>query len=130
MNFRFSGEPQYPAHSLSVQYNVWDFKPVSGEKGGGIGMSYYVTRVELHYATYEDYENLHGAMQRARFSRVIVGDDGQTYHLPTAEYVMVGDYDVAAVRRASAQAAATTGKKFAVVVTQGASLSWEGLAAA
>jgi hypothetical protein len=93
-------------------------------------MSYYVTRVELHYATYEDYEKLHGAMQQAGFSRLIVGDDGQTYHLPTAEYVMVGDYDVAAVRRAAAQAAATTGKRFAIVVTKGGSLSWEGLAAA
>ena len=93
-------------------------------------MSYYVTRVELHYATHEDYENLHGAMQRAGFSRLIVGDDGQTYHLPTAEYVMIGDYDVAGVRSAAARAAATTGKRFAVVVTKGASLSWEGLAAA
>jgi hypothetical protein len=47
-------------------------------------MSYYITRVELHYANYADYENLHAVMQRAGFSRVFVGDDGQTYHLPTA----------------------------------------------
>ena len=93
-------------------------------------MSYYITRVELHYATHEDYENLHGAMQRAGFSRFIVGDDGETYHLPTAEYVIVGDYDVAAVRNSAAQAAATTGKQFAIVVTKGASVSWQGLAAA
>ena len=93
-------------------------------------MSYYVTRVELHYASYADYENLHSAMQRAGFSRVIVGDDGQTYQLPTAEYVMIGDYDVAAVREAAAVAAAATGKYFAVVVAQGASVSWQGLAAA
>ena len=93
-------------------------------------MSYYVTRVELHYASYADYESLHSAMQRAGFSRFIVGDDGQTYQLPTAEYVMSGDYDVAAVREAAARAAATTGKRFAVIVTRGASLSWQGLAAA
>jgi hypothetical protein len=59
-------------------------------------MSYYTTRVELHYATYEDYENLRGAMQRAGFSRLVVGDDGETYHLPTAEYFVQGDYDGAA----------------------------------
>jgi hypothetical protein len=93
-------------------------------------MSYYITRVELHYANYDDYENLHGAMQRAGFSRFIIGDDGQTYHLPTAEYVMVGDYDLAAVREAAARAAATTGKAFALVVTRGASVSWQGLVAA
>lgn len=93
-------------------------------------LSYYVTRVELHGASYEDYQNLHGAMQRAGFSRLIVGNDGQTYHLPTAEYAIVGDYDVAAVRAAAATAATTTGKTFAVVVTKGASVSWQGLAAA
>lgn len=93
-------------------------------------MSYYVTRVELHYATYEDYENLHAAMQRAGFSRAIVGDDGETYHLPTAEYVIVGDYDIAAVRATAAKAAQTTGKRFAVVVTEGTNVSWQGLAAA
>ncbi|HEY4272030.1 MAG TPA: hypothetical protein VGM65_08490 [Candidatus Udaeobacter sp.] len=93
-------------------------------------MSYYITRVELHYATYEDYENLHGAMQRAGFSRFIVGDDGETYRLPTAEYVIVGDYDIASVKRAAAEAAATTRKQFAVVVTKGASVTWQGLAAA
>jgi hypothetical protein len=93
-------------------------------------MSYYITRVELHYATYADYENLHATMQRAGFSRVVVGNDGQTYHLPTAEYVVQGDYDVAAVRNAAARAAATTGKRFAVIVTKGSSLSWQGLAAA
>ena len=93
-------------------------------------MSYYVTRVELHYATYEDYENLHAAMQTAGFSRFIVGDDGQTYRLATAEYVITGDYDVAAVREAAAKAAALTGKAFAVIVTRGANVSWQGLAAA
>ena len=95
-----------------------------------MGMSYYVTRVELHYATYQDYESLHAAMQRVGFSRFIVGDDGETYRLPTAEYVIVGDYDIAAVRNAAAKAAETTGKRFAIVVTKGANVSWQGLAAA
>ena len=69
-------------------------------------------------------------MQSAGFSRFIVGDDGQTYRLPTAEYVIVGDYDVAAVREAATKAAATTGKCFAVVVAKSATVSWQGLAAA
>ena len=49
-------------------------------------MPSFTTRVELHQATYEDYENLHAAMERVGFSRTIKSGDGITYHLPTAEY--------------------------------------------
>ena len=93
-------------------------------------MSYYITRVELHYATYEDYERLHAAMRQAGFSRFVVGDNGQTYHLPTAEYYVEGNYEASTVRDAAVRAATTTGKNFAVIVTRGSSLSWQGLVAA
>ncbi len=51
----------------------------------------YTTRVELHYATDDDYESLHDAMAREGFSRQITSNDGVTYHLPTAEYNYEGN---------------------------------------
>ena len=93
-------------------------------------MSYFTVRVELHYASETDYEKLHAAMARQGFSRQIVGKDGRTYHLPTAEYSVRGNYTGDYVRQAAATAAASTGKKYAVLVTSGDSVSWQGLIAA
>jgi hypothetical protein len=93
-------------------------------------MTYFTTRIELHNATYSDYEKLHTAMQGVGFSRRIAGSDGKTYQLPTAEYVIIGNYDTNSVRATAAKAAATIGKNYAVLVTAGTDVAWEGLAAA
>jgi hypothetical protein len=50
-------------------------------------MASYLARVELHNATYDDYEVLHAAMQRRGFSRTIASDEPRTYRLPTGTYV-------------------------------------------
>jgi hypothetical protein len=91
---------------------------------GGVGMTSFTTRVELHGATYQDYETLHAAMEREGFSRIIRSDAGQWYHLPTAEYDRSGDLTRAQVIESAKRAAAATRKGFAVLVTESASRTW------
>jgi hypothetical protein len=89
-------------------------------------MSHFVTRVELHNAGEEDYTALHDAMEQAGFSRTITSDEGKEYHLPTAQYCCSGDFSLEKVLKAAKAAASTTGKRHAVIVTQGPS-TWSGL---
>ena len=90
-------------------------------------MSSFTTRVELHNATYSDYETLHSAMQAEGFSRVIRADDGTFYHLPTAEYDRSGELTNNQVLQSAQRAAGKTGKAFAVLVTNAISRLWVGL---
>jgi hypothetical protein len=46
-------------------------------------MANYIAKVELHAASYDDYEELHDKMRQQGFSRQIRGGDGKDYHLPT-----------------------------------------------
>jgi len=91
-------------------------------------MANYIARVELHSATYEDYEELHDYMRQQGFLRMIRGGDGKDYHLPTGTYVMrnsnVSGSD--ALGRAG-NAAAQTGKKSSIIVADWDSATWRGL---
>ncbi len=93
-------------------------------------MPNFTTRVELHAASYSDYEVLHAAMERRGFSRYIKSDDGKTYHLPTAEYNRGGVLTLSQVRDSASAAASETGKTFAVLVTESAGRNWIGLSEA
>ena len=90
-------------------------------------MAQFTVRVELHQAQWDDYENLHSAMEQRGFSRLITADDGITYQLPLAEYNTTGNLTSSQVRDAARAAANTTGKQNAVLVTQAISRSWIGL---
>jgi hypothetical protein len=90
-------------------------------------MASFTTRVELHGATYSDYETLHAAMDAEGFSRKIKSDDGTVYHLPTAEYNRIGELTRAQVLAAAKRAAAKTNKRYAVLVTESVARTWEGL---
>jgi hypothetical protein len=90
-------------------------------------MSSFTTRVELHQANYQDYENLHAAMSAAGFSRLITSDDGVTYHLPTAEYDRSGNFTKSEVLAQAKAAANSTRKSNAVLVTESAGRTWNGL---
>ena len=90
-------------------------------------MPAFTTRVELHAASYSDYETLHAAMARRGFSRQITSDSGRSYHLPTAEYDKSGNYSPEQVLDFAKAAAAETGKNYAVLVTQSQSRIWIGL---
>lgn len=90
-------------------------------------MANFTVRVELHQATYADYEALHGAMEKQGFSRLITADNGQTYHMPWAEYNGSGNLTSVQVRDIARSAANTTGKTNAVLVTEAQSRAWIGL---
>jgi hypothetical protein len=90
-------------------------------------MATFTTRVELHQATYADYDTLHEAMQAEGFSRFIRSDDGTWYRLPTAEYNRSRDTTAALVLAAAKRAASKTGKKFSILVTEAGVRTWVGL---
>lgn len=90
-------------------------------------MPAFTTRVELHGATYTDYQTLHAAMDLEGFHRTIQGDDGFWYHLPTAEYVVSANAMGAQVLASAQRAAGKTGKASSILVTQGQSWNWSGL---
>lgn len=80
-------------------------------------MANYLARVELHKATYDDYEVLHGAMSQRGLSRVIVSNDSKKYRLPTGTYAVENTNATLEQAYSAAQAAATdTGKSFWVIV--------------
>lgn len=90
-------------------------------------MARFTTRVELHSADEDDYENLHAAMERRGFSRRITSSDGVTYHLPTAEYNLNKDWDLDRVLDEAQKAADSTGRKNEVLVTKSNGRRWLGL---
>ncbi len=51
-------------------------------------MANYLARVELHAASFDDYELLHAQMQQRGFYRAVIVDDGYTHQLPTGTYVV------------------------------------------
>ncbi len=87
-------------------------------------MAKFVTRVELHGATYADYETLHTAMAAVGFRRSVLGTDGKWYQLPTAEYSIDTDNDLAWVRDAARRAANTTGRSSWVVSVKSDGMAW------
>ena len=77
-----------------------------------------IARVELHAATYDDYETLHAAMEQRGYSRTIATDGGAVYQLPTGTYVM-RNANISlqeAFNRAQA-AAQATGRSSSIIVT-------------
>jgi hypothetical protein len=91
-------------------------------------MANFLVRIELHGATWDDYEALHNQMAYRGFSREVTGGSGQAYQLPTAEYVIRTAEELEDVRAAAAEAAKTTGRKFGVIAAEYSRTAWVGLA--
>jgi hypothetical protein len=88
-------------------------------------MANYIARVELHAANYQDYEQLHGNMAARGFDRTIVGNDGNTYQLPTGTYVARNVTDSLTVAlNAARDAAEAAGRTSWVIVTDWAAALW------
>jgi hypothetical protein len=80
-------------------------------------MANYLARVELHNATYQDYEALHAAMKRRGYARTIVSNDGKKYQLPTGTYVAEStNVTLEQAYSAAVAAANDTGKSFWAIV--------------
>jgi hypothetical protein len=90
-------------------------------------MGQYTVRIELHNASYLDYENLHAEMGRRGFSQTIRGDNGRLYKLPTAEYDITSSASIDQIRAAGAAAVASTGRTGMVLVSQATARAWQGL---
>ncbi len=90
-------------------------------------MNKFTTRVQLDgYPTEDQYNRLHKAMSAKGFSRFIQGSDGETYHLPHAEYNRAVNVTIEQVRNDAVAAAATVSNDYQVLVTEG-TRSWQGL---
>ena len=87
-------------------------------------MARFTVRVELHRATEGDYEQLHSAMEAEGFSRLLTSDEGETYHLPTAEYNVETNNSTSAVLKSARSAAASTNLGYEVLVTKSAGRQW------
>lgn len=91
-------------------------------------MANFIARVELHSASYDDYERLHLYMQQRGYLRAIKNDEGKTYQLPTGTYVSSGRFSSGNEALIAAVAAANvTGKNSAIIVADWNSASWQGL---
>jgi hypothetical protein len=90
-------------------------------------MAQFTVRVELHHASQDDYDALHSAMEEEGFSRQIKSSDGTRYHLPTAEYNCTSNANRNEILSSATAAARTTGKKFAILVTESGGRAWQGL---
>jgi hypothetical protein len=88
----------------------------------------YLVRVELHNASWADYQTLHAAMENRSFQRTIRAGNGVEYHLPTAEYAVDTTASGEQVRAAADAAAATTGKAHGLLVVRYDMAWWTGLA--
>ena len=85
---------------------------------------WFITRIELHKATHDDYEVLHAAMEDQGFIRAIDSDSGVWYHLPTAEYYRYGNFSIEEVLREAKAAASSVGRAFGAIVTQSPRMMW------
>lgn len=90
----------------------------------------YLVRVELHGASYSDYDNLHRAMAARGFLRTLRGSDGAMYQLPTAEYAIDNTLAGDDVRAQASAAAASTGCTHGVLVARYDWAWWSGLSPA
>jgi hypothetical protein len=93
-------------------------------------MATYIARVELHSATKDDYEVLHGQMQLRGYARTIVGNDNVTYQLPTGTYVLGSTISLQDALNRAGEAANATGRKNAIIVAEWSTASWRGLTVA
>lgn len=91
-------------------------------------MPNFIARVELHSASYADYENLHLFMQQRGYTRTLKGSEGKTYQLPTGTYISAGSMASAnAALLAAVAAANATGRASSVIVAEWTSATWQGL---
>lgn len=86
----------------------------------------FITRIELHNATYDNYNQLHRAMENQNFSRLIKSDNGIVYHLPEAEY-SCSSSSIDGVLSAAKIAANSTGCKYLVFTCEWKQWKSEGL---
>jgi hypothetical protein len=88
-------------------------------------MANYIVRVEVHtFYLHHDYNDLHSAMDKASFSRKILGDNGKSYHLPTAEYICSTNLNTEQVRDAVQTIVSNIAKRYCLIVHERGTSAW------
>ena len=92
-------------------------------------MELFVARVELHGVSHDEakYVRLHELMLAVGFYRTILGDDGITYHMLTAEYFMQSNKSLDEVLNLAKTAANSIATKNGVFISQLKLAKWDGL---
>lgn len=90
-------------------------------------MAMFTIRVELHDATWQDYNDLAKRLAQHGIIDVITADNGKRYKLPPAEYNFVGNATVQQVHDAVVAVAGALGRRFGVVINEVTNRSWQGL---
>jgi hypothetical protein len=90
-------------------------------------VAWFMTRVELHDADYQDYTALHAYMAAEGYTTTIRGSGGKAYQLPPAEYHLDGAYTRAQALEKAKRAAQRTRKAFGIVVSETTGSAWVGL---
>jgi hypothetical protein len=90
-------------------------------------MARFTTRVELHNADSDDYEDLHKYMGEKGFSRTITSENGTKYHLPSAEYNREANVTIETVLEDAKTAAGRTKRDYEILVTESAGRKWQNL---
>ena len=90
-------------------------------------MTEYIARVELHAASFANYEFLYLQMAQRGFTRTVAGANHTVYQLPTGTYFIASDIPLQEVLNRAVAAADTTLKSSAVVVAEWREAMWQGL---
>lgn len=90
-------------------------------------MARFTVRVQLHDAEWRHYETLYENMATQGFTDVITTEPDGRVKMPPGEYNYIGDVAKDEVLAKAERAAAGTGKKYSILVTQSAGRTWKNL---
>ena len=93
-------------------------------------MASYTIRIELHDATWDEYEEMYEYLAAQGITDIITSDQGVNYKMPPAEYNYTGDAARSQVLEMAKASAARVVQSYAVLVTQSGGRTWHGLAKA
>jgi hypothetical protein len=93
-------------------------------------MARYTIRIELHDATWDEYEAMYEYLEAQGITDIITSSDGARYKMPPAEYNYEGNATRAQVLDMAKASAAKVVRSYAVLVTESAGRTWHGLAKA
>ncbi len=89
-------------------------------------MARYTIRIELHDASWDDYEEMYMHLTAQGITDIIASDDGR-YKMPPAEYNYDGSATRAQVLEMAKASAGKVARSYAVLITESNGRTWHGL---
>ncbi|MDU4241112.1 MAG: hypothetical protein E7I21_10980 [Limosilactobacillus fermentum] len=90
-------------------------------------MARYTIRIELHGATWDDYEEMYRHLAAQGITDIIASDNGVSYKMPPAEYSYEGNATRTQVLEMAKSSASKVVASYAVLVTESSGRTWHGL---